>query len=808
MNMQRFIKYSKRMAWLALLMSLLLVTGFLVTDQISPLPDPYGGDDFATVVVAADGTPLRAFADANGVWRYPVSLEDVSPLYVEALLTYEDRWFYDHPGVNPIAMLRAAWQGIRNGRIISGGSTITMQVARIIDPHERNFSGKLKQMFRAVQLERRYSKQQILEIYLNLAPFGGTVEGVQAASYAYLGKPALELSHGDAALLAVLPQAPSRFRPDRNPERAQRARDKVLNRLARFEVWPALTVAEAKQEYVYSRPFQQPFTAPLLARRLKNISSASATRADQQSAVRTTIDFDVQQQLEMALLNRTSAMPDGVSAAVLVMRNHDLAVQAYIGSADFNNDARFGHVDMVAAKRSPGSTLKPFLYGFAIEDGLLHSASLLVDAPQSFYNYRPGNFADGFAGPVTVQDALQRSLNLPAVDVLDRLGARKFSARMASGGIHLQLPVNDNPNLTVILGGVATNLESLVGGYAALARGGVAGQPRYQISEPLQERYMLSPGAAWITREMLRDQDRPDRPQHNTIVSQGRQVAWKTGTSYGLRDAWAVGVVDDYTVGVWVGRPDGTPTPGQYGAKTALPILLSVIDGLPPARFQGEQPPASQQPPSTVAAIDICWPLGKAARDTPAEQCHQQHTAWTLNDMVPLTLPDRDQQGWLPNPQSVRVASDSHKRLPQNCQLAGVEQHTRSIASWPQALRPWLSGAVQWQSKVPAIDPRCISQQLAAGDNDIVSQTRGVKIRYPADDTELRPLPGSNQLPVVDLRAQSDSESVYWIVDGVTIGQTEPEQVKRYAFAKPGRYQISVVDADGSFDSITVNVRR
>lgn len=787
--LRRTKKWSKR----GLALALLLVVSFFIADQLSPLPSPYNQDDFATIVVAEDGTPLRAFADANGVWRYPVTLEAVSPLYIEALLTYEDQHFWRHPGINPVAMGRAAWQAITNGRIISGGSTITMQVARIMDPHERNIPGKLKQMFRALQLELYYSKQEILEIYLNTAPFGGTIEGVQAASYAYLGKPVLELSHGDAALLAVLPQAPSRFRPDRNPERAERARNKVLDRLAEFSVWPSLLVDEAKQEYVYARQFEQPMLAPLLARRLKN-----AQPADSLDAVRTTINLDLQQHLEMELLNRTTVMPAGVSSAVLVVENESMAVQAYLGSADFNNASRLGHVDMVRARRSPGSTLKPFVYGLSIEDGLIHSASLMVDAPQSFYNYRPGNFDTGFAGPVSVQDALQRSLNLPAVDMLDRYGARKFSARLAAAGLDLDLPFRDKPNLTMILGGVATSLEDLVSGYAALARDGIAAAPRYTVDAPMQERRLMDAGAAWITREMLRDQDRPDLPRHSAYVDRARRVAWKTGTSYGYRDAWAIGVVDNYTVGVWVGRPDGTPTPGQYGAKTALPILFSVVDSLP------RQTTAPQLPPKTVAEQTICWPLGQAVEHTPDGLCHKQLSAWTLQDMTPATLPDRDAKDWLSNPQTVWVADDTQHRWLPSCQLSvsnDIALTERDIARWPQALKPWLSPQQRQQSHMPKIDERCLQHDMA-----VVAQTQGVKIRYPADDAELRPLPGSSRLPSVNFKARTDSDWLYWIVNGETIGQGPADQVRQYRFRQTGQHIVTVMDSSGYYDSITVNV--
>ena len=344
--------------------SLLLVCTLLwLADRIWPLPLPQ--DDQARVVLAEDGTPLWRFADANGVWRYPVQPSEVSPLYLDALLTYEDRWFYQHPGVNPLALGRAAWQNLTGGRVLSGGSTLSMQVARLLDPHERTLPGKLRQLWRTAQLEWHLSKDQILTLYLNRAPFGGTLQGVAAASWAYLGKSPLQLTHSEAALLAVLPQAPSRLRPDRHPGRAQVARDKVLRRLAEYRVWPQSAVNEALEEPLLLAPRLEPSLAPLLARRLN--------RPNSPALIRTTIDANLQRRLEDLLLGWRARLPEHTSAAIVVVETESMAVRAYLGSVDINDARRFGHVDMITAMRSPGSTLKPFLYGMTMDAGLIHS---------------------------------------------------------------------------------------------------------------------------------------------------------------------------------------------------------------------------------------------------------------------------------------------------------------------------------------------------------------------------------------------------------------------------------------------------
>jgi len=402
-----------------------LLVAALLLDRLFPLRLP-APDTGSTVVLARDGTPLRAFADSDGVWRYPTTAKQVSPLYLRALLTYEDRWFYRHPGVNPYALLRGLAGGLRHGRIVSGGSTLTMQVARIIQPIPHTFRGKLMQMFRALQLEAHLSKAQILDLYLNHAPFGGPIEGVEAASWAYLGKPASQLSRAEAALLAVLPQSPSRLRPDRHPDAARAARDKILRRMRDLGVWSAMQVRDAAIEPVVARSLRAPLSAALLAERLHQ-------QQPQARRIVSTIDANLQRAAEERVIAYLSRLPPRTSAAVLVVDNATLEARAYVGTAEFADPVRLGHVDMVRAPRSPGSTLKPFLYGLALDDGLITSQSLLVDAPQDFGGYKPGNFDEAFSGPVSVAEALQRSLNVPAVDVLDRVGPARFVARLANG---------------------------------------------------------------------------------------------------------------------------------------------------------------------------------------------------------------------------------------------------------------------------------------------------------------------------------------------------------------------------------------
>ncbi len=606
-----------------------------VLDRLYPLPAIDSGG--AAVVVAADGTPLRNYPSRDGIWRYPVKPDQVSPHYLDTLLTYEDRWFYWHPGVNPVSLARAGWQWATNRRIVSGGSTLTMQVARLIDPQlagkpSRSMSAKLRQAWRAVQLEMHYSKDEILSLYLTHAPMGGIVEGVEMGSRLWLGKPARDLSPAEASMLTALPQAPSRLRPDRHPQAAQAARDKVLDRMVELGRWTPAEVADAKIEQVVAPPLRARWLAPLAAQRLLQEAgrpqAGSRRPGSRPPLLTSTLDADMQAAVERMLLDRVDNLPPKVSMAVLVMDNDTLEVKAYAGSADFSDDSRYAHVDMVRGVRSPGSTLKPFLYAQALDDGLIHSESLLIDAPLSFGGYAPGNFQASFSGPVSVAQALQRSLNVPAVDLLDRVGPTRFASVMLTGGVWLRLPAGAEPNLSLILGGGGTTLEELVGAYRALARGGISGRPRLRPEQPRVESRMMSAGAAWIVRDILEGGGHPDRPFYQS-GSPAKQLAWKTGTSFGFRDAWAVGVTDSWTIGVWVGRPDGTPNPGFFGANVAAPLLQDIVAALP----EGAQHVRVR--PATVQPVVTCWPLGYRLGSVPSGECPEQRAAWALNDTVP-----------------------------------------------------------------------------------------------------------------------------------------------------------------------------
>jgi len=543
-------------------------------------PAPLGKNlEFSTLVVDRDGHLLRPYATSEGRWRLPATPDGVDKRFLDALLVYEDKRFFAHAGVDVLALARAALQLTRSRHIVSGGSTLTMQVARLLEPRpERSFLAKLRQIVRAVELERTLSKAEILALYLSLAPYGGNLEGVRAASLTYFGKEPRRLSLAETALLVALPQSPEMRRPDRSAEAARLARDRVLDRLASAGSIPADEIEQARAEPVPAARRPMPALGP-------HAADQAVAAAPERKLHHLTLDGRLQRSLEELAHDRARAFGPDISIAIVAVDNASGEILARVGSPDYFDDRRAGQVDMSAALRSPGSALKPFIYGIAFEDGLLNPETLIDDRPVRYGNYAPENFDLTFQGTVTVRRALQMSLNVPAVTVLEAVGPNRFAARLAAAGAHAVLPKGDAPGLAMGLGGIGIKLTDLTMLYAGLARLGtcVPLVERRDGGQAPTVRRLLDPAAAWYVGSVLLGTPPPE----NAVAG---RIAFKTGTSYGYRDAWAVGFDGRQTIGVWVGRPDGAPVPGLVGRGAAAPILFDAfartdrpIAPLPPA---------------------------------------------------------------------------------------------------------------------------------------------------------------------------------------------------------------------------------
>ncbi|MER9874238.1 penicillin-binding protein 1C [Mesorhizobium sp. M0195] len=564
-------------------------------DRAFPPPLP-AALTVSTEVQDRDGQLLRAFATPDGYWRLATSLDQVDKQFVDMLVTYEDKRFWGHQGIDVLALARAAGQFATSGHIVSGGSTLSMQLARLIEPRDsRSLGSKIKQMLRALQIERRLSKREILERYLTLAPYGGNLEGVRAASLAYFGKEPKRLTVSEAALLVALPQLPEKRRPDRNLEIAHAARDRVLTRMVSAGLLGEREAARAALDDVSGLRR----TLPALA---AHAAYAMLPKAIPGQKLQLTTRKSVQEGLEQVAKDAAARLGPRLSVAMVLADARTGDILGEVGSADFFDATRSGWIDMTKVVRSPGSTLKPFIYGLAFEQGLVAQEMLIEDSPADFSGYRPKNFDMGYQGDVSIRQALQLSLNVPAIRVLDAVGPARLMARFRQADVTPVLPVNEAPGLAIGLGGVGMTLRDLVQLYAGLANGGKAHTLRDGTEPENTERStttILDGQATWQITDILSGVKPPQGAAQ-------RGIAYKTGTSYGYRDAWSVGFDGRYVLGVWVGRPDAGAVPGLSGYISAAPILFEgfVRSGLAavplPSQPSGVRRPKREELPVTL----------------------------------------------------------------------------------------------------------------------------------------------------------------------------------------------------------------
>lgn len=559
-----------------------LAAGLLTLDRLFP-PDLARYQERSTEIVDANGRLLRAFTTPDGKWRLKTTADDVDPVYLALLKAYEDRRFDAHWGVDPLATARAAGQWMGRGRIVSGASTLSMQAARLLEPRPRSVATKLIQSARALQLEWRYSKREVLAIYLTLAPMGGNLEGVRAASFAYFGKEPKQLSAAEAALLVAIPQSPERRRPDRAAGRAQAARDRVLVRGLEHGVVDQAAYDKAISRAAPARRLALPMQAPHLSAWLNAQSPGTV--------VPTTLRYELQAMLAQLAAEERGQFTDKAAIAMVVLDNRTGGVVAWLGGSDFFG--RTGQVDLVRAHRSPGSALKPLIYAMAFDDRTLHPDTLVEDVPVRFRDWLPRNFDRDHQGAVTVRRALQQSLNVPAVLAMEKVGPQRFLSTLRTAGVAPGLPPGDSGNsLGIALGSATVSPLEMAGLYAGLANGGNFAPPIVRRDRPAPAPVrLIGPTAAWYVAEALADAPLPEGFASLPVALRDRRIAYKTGTSAGFRDAWAATYSTNWTVVVWVGHADGTPRPGQLGRVAALPVALKAFSRLPAEDNRAAPPP-------------------------------------------------------------------------------------------------------------------------------------------------------------------------------------------------------------------------
>jgi penicillin-binding protein 1C len=781
----------RRPARLAL-SGLAVLAAALAAARLAPREPLLAAHPASTAVYDRDGRLLRLTLAADGRYRLPVPLERISPRLVEAVLLHEDQHFFLHPGVNPGSVLRGAWRTfvVRDRRI--GASTITMQLARRLHGIDsRAAGGKLLQLLRALELEARHSKREILEAYLNLVPYGGNVEGVGAASLVYLRREAAELTLAEALTLAVVPQSPARRTPRAGNAALAAARMDLFGR------WRARHGASAAEVAALAAPLAAgstrdlPFAAPhavqaLLARP----AGAARTR------ISSSIDLRRQRLLEGRVRDYVARQRrlGIVNAAALLVDVRDLSVVASVGSVDFDDATIAGQVDGTRARRSPGSALKPFVYGLAFEQGLLHPLSVLKDAPQAFGGHSPENFDGEFAGPLTAQEALVRSRNVPAVAVGLQLRAPGFHAFLRAGGV-AGLADAAHYGIALYLGGAEVTMRELAALYAMLANGGSwaplrdefaapqdrAGAPAPALDPTAPSRRLLGEPAAWVTLEMLAANPRPAQAFANSAVRTGGPVYWKTGTSNGFRDAWSVGVFDHYVLVVWIGNFDGRPNPAFVGVQVAAPLFFQLVDALRATRPAGaaDRPDSMLQPPAPLRRVEVCADSG----DLPNAWCPRRAETWYLPGVSPIRVSTLHR--------ALRVDRRSGRLACADAPQAATRLEVFEF--WDSDMLELFERAGLPRRRPPPPDPACAP--------DAIDDARAPQITSPLDGVAylLREAAGAAAPAPLALRATTpgEVEALYWFVDGAFVGRGSRERAVEWLPQAPGRYQLRVVDDAG-----------
>ncbi len=785
----------------------------LAVIRLWPHPPLSAGQPQSTAVYDRDGRLLRLVLAGDDRYRLWLSLEEISPRLRTAVLLHEDAWFYRHPGVNPVSVLRAAASTYGGGTRI-GASTITMQLARLKwKLSTRTPAGKLAQMLRALQLEAMYSKDAILEAYLNLAPYGGNIEGVGAASLIYFDKPASALTLPEALTLAVLPQAPTRrgrLRHDSEQGETYAGAGLAAARARLYARWKRQYPGDAAQDASLALPItlrtprNLPFAAPHFVEQVLGERVLHPGGADGGARIDTTLDLRLQRLVEGRVRQYIDRVRGrGVRNAVaMLVDTRDMGVRALVGSADYFDAGIHGQVNGANGKRSPGSTLKPFIYALALDQGVLHPATVLRDVPTAFGPYTPENFDGRFAGPVTATEALVRSRNIPAVAVATQLHQPSFYQFLRDSGMR-EMASESHYGLALVLGGGEVTMEELTRLYAMLSNDGLMRPLRWRKEDAqVGGTALLSPEAAFIARDMLLHNPRPDL--HFTSGLRRQPVAWKTGTSWGFRDAWSVGIVGPYVLAVWLGNFDGSGNPALVGLDMAAPLFFSIVDGLRASNLESGALPGQPLPepprrwPLNLKRVEVC----KASGELPNAWCPQRAWTWFIPGKSPIRT------STVHRAIAIDIATGKAACGP----FDPARMRMQVFEFWPSDLMRAFAQAGIPRRRPPA-GAGCAGpapgRARALADGGIGEAPR---IQSPLRSTRyvLR-LPKPGEAPrdqAIELRATVDADvsRVFWFADGSYIATTAAGASGQWTPTREGRFRLSAVDDHGRADSRHVEV--
>ena len=756
-------------------MTLGFLASLVLLDVLFPFPQAKLHRQPATVVFDRNGEPMRIILPADHKLRIPVTLEEVPPQLVDAVLASEDRWFWRHPGVNPIAIARATLSNLHAGHRVSGASTIPMQIARMVQPKSRTIFGKLREAVRAVQLTVHVSKREQLAIYFNMAPYGGNVEGIGAASYVYFGKPVSRLSIGEIAFLTTLPRQPNRYDPLRDHAAATRARDRVLRQLRDRGIFTADEVNEAMRQPLPRARHKAPFVAP-------HFCDYAVQQSAGRARIFTTLDPRVQEIAEQQVRAHIAALRAyGVEqTAVVIINNDTREVVAMVGSTKFFEPQYQGQVNGAVARRSPGSTLKPFLYAKAFDDGTLIPDSILLDVPTDYSGYIPENYDGTYRGPVLARDALIQSLNATAVHVLSEEGVDNFVALLREGGLTTLDRDARKYGLPLILGAGDVRLIDLTNLFATLAECGMYKPVRIFSGDrrPTTGDRMFSAESTSFVTDILLELKRPDMPRAWGMTRDVPAVAWKTGTSYGHRDAWSVGYSERYSIGVWAGNFDGHGQKGMSGSEFAAPLLFDLFRAI-----EGNAARPKKPPYLNTGTIEVC----ALSHELPTQFCRER--------LRVAYIPGRTKLHACAMHRPIFIDPKTKQRLAGAC--VASHPHKQVVATvYPPALVAYWRAQSQPFEELPPLAPECTA--IADAKPRIVSPDASTPYRLRSD----API----QFQEIELTAQSsDAAKLFWFEDGVLIASGD---ASRKMFVKPrrGAHQLVVVDDSGRSDSVTYRV--
>ncbi|PKP08184.1 MAG: penicillin-binding protein 1C [Bacteroidetes bacterium HGW-Bacteroidetes-4] len=744
---------------------------------ILPFSQPFFSTDYSVVVADEAGRFLRVFLNKQEQWCFSPQIEQQVPEKLKKAVTlFEDEYYYRHPGVNPVSVIRALKQNLNEGKIVSGASTLTMQVARIRQGNKRTYWNKLKELAEAFKLEVHFTKDELLKLYLDHAPYGANIQGYQAASYRYFGKNPSELSWAEAATLAVLPNAPGLIFPSKKNHLLKEKRDRLLLKLHQSGAMDKTSYELAALEPVPNSIYIFGMAAAHFAQFVKS-------KHTDETYIRTTLNFDLQHRVESLISWQAIRLRNqGIkNVALLVAETQSGKIKAYAGSQDFFDFEFQGQVNGVLAPRSSGSVLKPFLYALAIDGGLIMPQTLVKDVPTYFNAFSPHNADEKFYGMVTAQEALVRSLNVPAVRLLNAFGVYQFYTFLKQAGVTTLFREADNYGLPLIIGGAEVNLFEMALLYRGLANYGTFSPLIYQDKDSSLQRgetkSLISPAASYLTLQMLNELKRPGLEYHWQKFQHQRQLAWKTGTSYGHKDAWAIGVSPEWTIAVWVGNFDGEGNAQLAGTTSAGPLLFDVFNALP----HNPDTYGFNNPLDDIKTLVLCRETGYLA----GQHCIHTDTVEAPIYMEPLRL--------CPYHHTIQVNADETMAVCSHCWKPG--HHAKKVLSFPPDVVHQLRLRGQVSEKIPSHNPEC-GKQTAENPMQFI---------YPKDSSYLwlpRDFDGAYQKLVCRLAHTHPEKQVFWYLNDVYMGTSRQTHNKAIEFST-GWQKLKVTDDEGNSHTAT-----